>query len=194
MKLSRTAVGALAATATVALGAGAASAASRAERAEPCEARLAKAAEKRGVTVEQLQATIEARLLARIDAAQQAGRISETRAARLRERVERSTLCGARRHAVMGFAIRGMVRAAAGFLGLDRAELRAQLPGTSLVALAERQGKSEAALEAAMVAPAKERLAKAVAAGTLTQARADAKSKKLEALADRLANRVFAAR
>ena len=194
MKLNRTAVGALAATATVALGAGAASAASPDQRAARCDARLAKAAEKRGVTVEQLQATIEARLLARIDAAEQAGRISKARAARLRARVERSALCGARRHAVTGFAVRGMVRAAAGFLALDRAELRAQLPGTSLAALAQKQGKSEAALEAAMVAPAKQRLAKAVAAGRLTQARADALAKRLEALADRLANRVFAAR
>ena len=76
---------------------------------------------------------------------------------------------------------------AARFLDLDRQELRAQLPGTSLAALAEKQGKSVASLEAAMVAPAKARLAKAVANEKLTQARADAVLDKLESAADRLA-------
>jgi len=194
MRFNRMAVGALAVTATLAIGAGAAVAASPEERAARCDARLAKAADKRGVTVEQLQATVEARLLARIAAAEQAGRISKERAAKLRERVEAANLCGARKHVVARFASRGMVRAAAAYLGLDRAELRAQLPGTSLVALAAKQGKSEAALEAAMVAPAKERLAKAVAGGKITQARADAAAERLAKVADRLANRVVPAK
>jgi hypothetical protein len=84
-----------------------------------------------------------------------------------------------------------MLHAAARFLGLDREELREQLPGTSLAALAEKQGKSVSALEAAMVAPAKHRLAKAVADGKLTQARADAVLERLEAAADSLAHHVF---
>ena len=67
-----------------------------------------------------------------------------------------------------------MLRAAAEFLGLDRQELRTHLPGTSLAVLAEKQGKSVSALEAAVVAPAKQRLARAVAAGKLSQARAGA--------------------
>ena len=75
-----------------------------------------------------------------------------------------------------------------GSSSLDREELRAQLPGTSLAALAEKQGKSVSSLEAAMVAPAKARLAKAVANGKLTQARADAVLDRLETAADRLAN------
>ena len=191
MRLNRTTVGTLAATATLGIGAGAALAATPADRAERCEALLAMAAEKRGVTVEQLQADIEARLLARIEAAEKAGRLSKERAAKLRERVEGLNLCGARKHVVAGIAFRGMLKAGARFLGLDRAELRAQLPGTSLVALAARQGKSEAALEAAMVAPAKARLAKAVANGKITQARADAALERLQKVADRLANRVF---
>jgi len=84
-----------------------------------------------------------------------------------------------------------MFRAAAGFLGPDREDLREQLPGTSLAALAEKQGKSVSALEAAMVAPAKQRLAQAVADGKLTQARADAVLERLEDAADRLAKHVF---
>jgi hypothetical protein len=84
-----------------------------------------------------------------------------------------------------------MLRAAADFLGLDRAELREQLPGNSLAGLAEKQGKSVADLKAAMVAPAKARLAKAVADGRITQARADLAGRRLDALADRLATTVF---
>jgi hypothetical protein len=84
-----------------------------------------------------------------------------------------------------------MVRAAAGFLKLDRAELRAQLPGSSLAAIAQKQGKTLSALEAAMVAPAKARLARAVSNEKLTQARADAASKRLETAAARLATKVF---
>jgi hypothetical protein len=194
MRLKRTAIGALAATAALAVGIGAALAAGPEERAARCDARLAKLAEKRGVTVEQLRSDIQARLLARIDAAEKAGRISQERAASLRGRAETARPCGTRAHVRAHLAGRGMIRAAADFLGLDRAELRAQLPGTSLVALAAKQGKSEASLEAAMVAPAKARLTKAVANGRITQAGADAALVRLARLADRLANRTFPTR
>lgn len=193
MRPNRHTVGALAATAAVLVGAGAALAASpgTADRSSRCEARVARIAERRGVTVEQLTTDVKARLLARIDAAEKAGRISSERAAKLRERVTEGSLCGARHHAHARVALHGMFRAAAGFLGLDREDLREQLPGTSLAALAEKQGKSVSALEAAMVAPAKQRLAQAVADGKLTQARADAVLERLEDAADRLAKHGF---
>jgi len=177
----------------VLVGAGAALAASpgTADRSSRCEARVARIAERRGVTVEQLTTDVKARLLARIDAAEKAGRISSERAAKLRERVTEGSLCGARHHAHARVALHGMLRAAAGFLGLDREELREQLPGTSLAALAEKQGKSVSALETAMVAPPKQRLAQAVSDGKLTQARADAVLERLEDAADRLAKHVF---
>lgn len=193
MRLNRHTVGALAATATLVVGgAGAALASSGdGDRGARCAERLAKAAEKRGVTVEQLTADVKARLLARIDAAEKAGRISEQRAAKLRERVESAEPCAGRKHAPARLAFGGMLKAAADFLRLDRAQLRAQLPGTSLAALAQKQGKSPVELEAAMVAPGKARLATAVANGKLSQARADRAAAKLERLADRLANKVF---
>jgi hypothetical protein len=186
-------IGALATSGLLLAGGGTALAASSGDgdRGARCEQRLAKVAERRGVTVEQLQADIKARLLARIDAAEKAGRLSSERAAALRERVNEGSLCGVRRHAPARVAAFGMLRAAAAFLGLDRAELREQLPGTSLAALAEKQGKSVAALKAAMVAPAKARLARAVADGKITQARADAAATRLDALAERLATKVF---
>ena len=70
MKPNRLTLGALAATAAVLLGAGAALAASTgtADRSARCDARIARIAERRGVTVEQLTAQVRARLLARIDA------------------------------------------------------------------------------------------------------------------------------
>lgn len=193
MKIDRYALGALAATATLVVGGGVALASSSdGNRTTRCEARVAQIAERRGVTVDQLEASVRARLLARIDAAENAGRISAERATNLRERVSAATLCGAAK-ARVAFAARGMVRAAAAFLDLDRAKLRAQLPGTSLAALADKQGKSLDALEAAMVAPAKARVATAVANGRLTRVRADALLDRLEQAADRLATHVFPA-
>ena len=161
------------------------------DRGGRCDDRLAKIAEERGVSVEQLQTDIKTRLLARIDAAEQAGRISSERAAKLRDRVSEGSLCGAAHHQKARIAARSMMGAAAKFLGLDREELRKQLPGTSLAGLAEKQGKKVDALEAAMVAPAKERLAKAVASGRISQAQAEEIGKKLEMLAEKLAAKTF---
>jgi hypothetical protein len=192
MRLNRVAVGALATSALLVGGGGAALAASGdRDRGARCDERLAKIAERRGLSVQQLEARIEARGLARIDAAEKAGRISPERAAKLRERIADWSPCDMRHRARAHLGLRGMLRAAADFLDLDREELREQLPGTSLAALAETQGKSIAALEAAMVAPAKARLANAVAKGTITQARADRVLDRLETLADRLASREF---
>lgn len=161
------------------------------DRAARCSERLAKAAERRGVSVEQLESTVRTRLLARIDDAEKAGRIASERATALRERIEDASLCGARKHVRARLAARHLLRAAAEFLGIERGELREELHGTSLASLAAAQGKSEADLEAAMLAPAKERLAKAVADGKLAQTRADAILERLEKVAGRLANRVF---
>jgi hypothetical protein len=193
MRLNRHAVGAFAATATLLIGGSAALAASSdGNRGSMCEQRLAKIAENRGVSVEQLQADIKSRLLARIDVAEKAGRISSERAAKLRERVSEGSLCGARNHVRVRIAARSMLRAAANFLQLDREQLRAQLPGTSLAGLAEKQGKTASALEDAMVAPAKARLAKAVEEKKLSQDRADEILSKLEKGAERLATHIFA--
>jgi hypothetical protein len=172
-------------------GGGALAAAGGGERATRCDERLAKIAEERGVSVEQLQAELKTRLLARIDAAEKAGRISSERAVALRARVSGGSLCAGRHHVRARIAVRGMLRAAAEFLGLEPAELRAQLPGSSLAGLAQKQGKSVSELEDAMAAPAKERLARAVASGTITQARADAALDRLETAAERLAAKVF---
>ena len=194
MRFDRRAAGALAAGAFLVAGGGVALAASgKGDAGATCDQRLAKAAEQRGVSVDQLKAEIQARLLARIDAAEKAGRISPERATMLRDRVDEGSLCGARRHVRARMSRHGMLRAAAAFLGLDRKQLRDQLEGHSLADLALAQGKSESDLEAAMLAPARARLAKAMASGKVTQARAHAVLDRLEKLASRIATREFAA-
>jgi hypothetical protein len=161
------------------------------DRSERCNDRLAKFAEKRGVSVEQLKADAKARVLARIAAAEKAGRLSAERAASLRTRVEAANLCAAGKHVRARLAGRWMLRAAADFLDLDREQLKAQLPGNSLAGIAEKQGKTAADLKAAMVAPARARLSKAVADGKITPARAAVATKRLDRIADALASKVF---
>ena len=187
---------AAAATGAVALliGGGAAFAGQSAEdKGARCEARLAKIAEKQGVTVAEVEARVKERLTARVDAALQSGRINAERAAMLKERIAEGSLC-------KGHALRAklgrhrLLAAAAQFLGLDRAELRAALPGTSLGALAEKQGKSVAELKAAMLAPARAKLAKAVEMNRISQERADRLLDRLENRVDRIIARTFPAR
>jgi hypothetical protein len=195
MRIDRSKVAALAGVTALLVGGGTALAGNDGDgdRTARCEARLAKMAELRGVSVEQLQANIEARLLARIEAALAAGSISPEQAAKLRERVADATFCRRVARPAVRHAVRHLLAVAADYLGLTRAELRAQLPGTSLAALAEKQGKTVEGLEAALLAPAKERLAKAVAAGVVTQARAAARLDRLERLVERLVQKTFPA-
>ena len=192
MRINRYAVAAVAGAVAVLFGGGAALAgqAGGGDRSARCQDRLAKIAERQGISVAELEAQIKARLLARVDAAESAGRITSERAAALRQRIAGGSLCPGRRH-VVRHGVRGMLAAAADFLGLTKTELREQLPGTSLAALAEKQGKSVDALEAAMLAPAKERLAKAVESGRITQAKADEALERLEQLVDKLVSKTF---
>jgi len=193
--MNRTTIATLAGTAALLVGGGTALAGQDdGDRTNRCEQRLAKIAEHRGVSVAQLEAEIKARLLARVDAAEEAGRISSERAAALRERIEEGSLCAGGGHGKVRHGVRGMFSAAADFLGLAPEQLRAQLPGTSLAALAQKQGKSVADLRAAMLAPPKAKLAKAVESGRITQARADQALERLENLVDRLVQRQFPAR
>ncbi len=185
---------AAAATGAVALliGGGAAFAGQSAEdRGARCEARIAKIAEKHGMTVEQVEAKVKERLTARVDAALDAGRITAERAAILKERITEGSLCQGAHGLKAKHRKHRLLAAAAEFLGLDRAELRAALPGTSLSALAQKQGKSVADLRAAMLAPAKAKLTKAVESKRVTQERADQLLDRIEVRVDGLIARTF---
>ena len=176
----------LAACASLALGATAASAADKPSLVDQVAARL-------GVTP-----AFRATLTARVDAAVAAGKLTPEQAAKLKQRIAdaKGIGLGARqafakhRKALVqriGAKSRGL-GAAAAYLGLTREQLRTELKsGKSLAQIAAAKGKTTSGLVAAMLAPLKERLAKAVAAKRLTQARAD---QRLERLSDRLEQRV----
>ena len=181
----------LAACASLALGATAASAAEKPSLVDQVAARL-------GVTPEQLRAAFRATLTARVDAAVAAGKLTPEQAAKLKQRIAdtKGIGLGARqafakhRKALVqriGAKSRGL-GAAAAYLGLTREQLRTELKsGKSLAQIAAAKGKPMSGLVTAMLVPVKERLAKAVAAKRLTQARAD---QLLERLSDRLEQRV----
>ncbi len=192
MKMNRKLAVAAAGAATVLVGAGAAFAGpgGSEQSGARCEALVAKIAEKRGVSVAELEARIKERLTARVEAALQAGRIGADRAAALEKRIAEGHLCkGAQVRAKL--ANRGLFAAAATFLGMSKAELRAALPGTSLAALAAKQGKSVDALEAAMLDRVEAKLAKAVEAKRLTEARAAQLLERLSKRVDRLVSKTF---
>lgn len=189
-----------AALAAVALGAGAtgALAAERPSIADQVAARL-------GVTPEQLRAAFKATLVARVDAAVAAGRLTPEQAAKLKQRIENAKGLGLgargafeqKRKAFAGRVAKAAKRpgAAAAYLGMTRQALRAELrKGKSLAQLAQERGKSVDGLVAAMAAPLQERIAKAVANERLTQQRADRLLERLTKRLERLVQRTFAPR
>ena len=136
-----------------------------------------------GVTPDKLRAAFKAALSARVDAAVTAGKLTPEQAAKLKQRIADGNGLGI--GARKGFAerqkaFRGRIAKAkahapvAEYLDLTREQLRTALEsGKSLAQIAQAKGKSVDGLVAAMLAPAKARLAKAVENGHLTKTRAD---------------------
>jgi hypothetical protein len=155
MRLNRHAVGVFAASATLLVGGGAALAASAdGGRGGVCEQRLAKIAENRGVSGEQLKADVKARLLARIDAAEKAGRSRPSCAQRCASASRRKPL--RRTQSRQGADRRSFAAQGGGRLPRPRPRAASRSAAGHLArGLAEKQGKSVSALEAAMVAPAR---------------------------------------
>ncbi|HEX3290189.1 MAG TPA: hypothetical protein VHR46_02265 [Gaiella sp.] len=188
----------LAAVAALAVGAAAVQAADRPPLADDVAARL-------GIPPEKLRDAFRAALTARIDAAVAAGRLTPEQGAKLEARIANAKGFGLgirkrfaqRQHAFAGRVVaRGKaLGAAATYLGLSRDALRAELAeGQSLAQMAKAKGKPTDGLVAAMVAPAKTALAKAVANGKLTQARADGILARLTERVEALVQRVPAKR
>ena len=176
----------LAACASLACGVSAAAAADKPSLADEVAAKL-------GVSPEQLRTAFRAVLTARVDAAVAAGKLTPAQAAKLKARIANAKGLGvgvergfAKKHRALvqqrlGARAKGL-GAAATYLGLTREQLRTELrAGKSLAQIASAQGKSADGLETALLAPSKERLAKAVAAKRLTQQRADKILERLEA-------------
>jgi hypothetical protein len=174
-----------------ALGSGAAIAADRMSPAEESDAIVADVAKQLGVPQAKVEAALEEALANRVDAAVQAGRLTEAQGAELKERLRAGELPlvglgpgrgphGGGHHLLLG----GGLDAAADYLGLSDDELHERLrDGDSLAEIARAEGKPVAGLVAALVKEAKADLADAVADGRLTEAQRE----ELEAgLADRI--------
>jgi len=164
---------------------------------EQSKAVIDDAAKQLGVDPAQLSDALKDALKNRVDDAVKAGKLTQEQGDALKKRIDSSAvpfLFG-------GFGPRGLggpahlfgmhgLDAAASYLGLSEAELRAQLEqGKSLAEVARAQDKSVDGLVQALVADAKNRLDDAVAAGKLTQSQADEIEKGLEDRITDLVNR-----
>ena len=139
------------------------------------------AANQLGVTPSALSGALKTALKNRIDAAVAAGMLTKDQGAALKQRIDSNEFPligpGGFRHGAWGpgFGHPGSgetFAAAASYLGLTEAELRAQLDGKTLADIAKAQGKSVSGLVDAMVAAAGKSLDQAVTDGKLTKEQA----------------------
>jgi hypothetical protein len=194
-KIKLTVVAAGAAALAVVLGAAGAVAASGVlSPKEESQAVLDDAAERLGVEPSELSDALKAALKSRVDAAVDAGRLTEEQGEALKERIDSGDtpllfgglgrFGGPGGHGPGHFGHLGhlgKLDAAASYLGLTSAELREQLAdGKTLAEIAKAEGKSVDGLVQALVAEGKKRLDQAVADGKLTQAQADELAQGLE--------------
>ena len=135
-----------------------------------------------GISRAKLDDAVEAAAVDQVDALLADGRITKEEADRLKERITSGELggfggFGPGFHGFGGHGdghlVGGGLTAAAGYLGLTEAELRARLAdGKSLAEIAKAEGKSVDGLEQALVADTKKRLDAVVADGRLTEQQA----------------------
>jgi hypothetical protein len=175
-------------------GSGAAIAASQSgSSGEDGQAIINDAAATLGIAPSKLSDALKKALSDRVDEAVAAGRLSKAEGDELKQRIQSDDfpLFGGVHHGFgphIGFF--GDLDAAANYVGLTETALRAQLrDGKSLAQVARDQGKSVDGLVDALVAAAKERLNKAVAAGRITKAE---EQSALSDLRDRIKDRVEA--
>jgi len=180
------------ATLVVVIGAGAAIGATGAlSPKQESDAVVNDAAKELGVQPSELTAALKTALKNRVDAAVDAGRLTEAQGKAMKARIDAGGvplfgLGGEVRHA---HGLHGGLEAAASYLGLTEANLRSALEGgKTLAQVAQGQDKSVDGLIAAMVADAKQDLADAVKAGRLTQAQSNAMQAGLKARITDLVN------
>jgi hypothetical protein len=155
-----------------------------------CQVFLDTFASELGVSTDELAPAAQAAAIAAINAAVEAGDLTQEVADRMIARVEAWDGDGCRwigfklghwgHHAARVNFLSGMWEAAAGALGLEPAELREALADSTLAEVAEAQGVELADVIAAALASAQADLDAAVEAGNLTQERADAIYERLE--------------
>jgi len=168
-----------------AAGGGVAVAASETDsRSEESKAIIDDAANELGISSSKLSNALKKALSDRVDEAVAAGRLTQDEANALKERIQSDEfpLLGGLHHRGGHVGAFGSLDAAAGYLGVTEAELRADLEGgKSLAQVARDRSKSVDGLVDALVAAAKERLDGAVSAGRLTRAQADERLQDLNA-------------
>jgi hypothetical protein len=186
MKLRVTRIGAVALAGLALAGGGAAFAAAQMTSSDE-QAVLDSAAERLGVESQELEDALRAAVVERIDAAVQAGDLTQEQANELKERVEAGDVplfggFGRFGHHGGPVGFHAIFDAAAEYLGVTEAELRdAREDGRSLADVAEDRGKSVNGLEQAMVAAATSELDEAVSEGRLTSAQRQEMIDELEA-------------
>lgn len=157
-----------------ALGAGGAIAATQLSPTEESDAILEDAAKELGVDADELDAALTQAIENRIDAAVDAGRLTEEQGAELKERLASGdfplvALGPGFGHHVHAHGV--PFEAAAAYLGLDQEELQTRLEdGDTLAEIARAEGKSVDGLVAALVAEARANLDEKVEEGRLTEA------------------------
>ena len=155
-----------------------------------CQTFLDTFASELGVSTDELAPAAKAAAIAAINAAVEAGDLTQEVADRMIEKVNAWDGNGCRwigfklghwaHHAARVEFMSGMWEAAAESLGLTTAELREALVDSTLKEVAEAEGVDYADVVAAALASAQADLDAAVEAGTITQEKADAISERLE--------------
>jgi len=175
-------------------GSGAAIAASQSSPGEESQAIIDDAAAELGIAPSKLSDALKKALGDRVDEAVTAGRLSKAEGDELKQRIQSEDFPlfgGVHRGFGLHVGFFGDLDAAASYLGLTETDLRAQLQdGKSLAQVARDRGKSVDGLVDALVAAAKERLDKAVAAGRITKAE---ENSALDDLRERITSRVGSA-
>ena len=155
-----------------------------------CQTFLDTFASELGVSTDELAPAAQAAAIAAINAAVEAGDLTQDAADRMIERVNAWDGNGCRwigfklghwaHHAARVEFMSGMWEAAAGTLDMTTAELREALVDSTLEEVAEAEGVDYADVVAAALASAQADLDAAVEAGTITQEKADSISERLE--------------
>jgi D-serine deaminase-like pyridoxal phosphate-dependent protein len=152
------------------------------------------AAEQLGVEPDALSDALKQALKNRIDAAVEAGRLTEAQGAELKERIDSKDglpLFGGMRHGGHGPGFAGpfgSLDAAAAYLGLTEAELRDQLADKTLAEIAKDREKSVDGLVKALATAAEKRIDEAVADGRLTEEHANELKSELDDRIEALVN------
>jgi hypothetical protein len=159
--------------------AGAALAATRAlSPQQESQAVIDDAAKQLGVQPDELSDALKQALKNRVDEAVEDGRLPKEQAQRMKERIDAADAPlfgvgprpGFREHRVLG-SVPAKLEAAARYLGVTQGELRRALEdGKTLAQVARDRSRSVDGLVDALVAPAEQKLARAVEEGRLTEA------------------------